>query len=86
LDQNLPCTELVAKRAISLSFPLEKEVKTLCIKISIQPLFRFYSAEIWQEHTSNTQRHHSTYTNPIMGEENTIRSLCPKNTNNSPPP
>jgi hypothetical protein len=52
LEQNLPCTELVAKRAISLSFPLEKEVKTLCIKISIQPLFRFYSVEIWQEHTS----------------------------------
>jgi hypothetical protein len=31
------------------------------------------------------RNHHSTPTNPTMGEQDIIRALCPKSTNNPPP-
>jgi hypothetical protein len=50
------------------------------------PLFIFYSTEIWKNHTLKYQKPPlNKPRNPIMGEENVARVLCPKNTNNAPP-
>jgi hypothetical protein len=51
--------------------------------ICIRTLFRFYSTKIYQKHTSQIPKPLLNTYDPTMGEENAVRALCLKNTNNT---